>query len=80
MDAQRCVGCATCTVLCFVNPLVDSWVADPRPQRLLHLTLLFMKRCLLSQKRRVNSHRNAMVGMFFTVLYVLYLYVTRTML
>ena len=47
---------------------------------LLHLTLLFKKRCLLGRKRRLNSHLSAMVGMFFTMLYVLYLYLTRTVL
>ena len=45
---------------------------------MLHLALLFKKRVLMGRRKRLNSHISSMVGMFFTMLYVLYLYLTRT--
>ena len=47
---------------------------------LLHVAQLLKKRCILGRRKRLNSHLSTMVGMFFTMLYVLYLYLTRTVL
>ena len=45
-----------------------------------HVAILFKKRCIMGRKKRLNSHASALVAMLLVMMYVLYLFITRTVL
>ena len=47
---------------------------------LCHLAIVFKKRCVLGRRSRLNSHASALVAMLLVMMYVMYLFITRTIL